>query len=68
MKLPLFPSRILIARVALLVGMVSIAWLAAGALQLVPLVLSLPGESSIRVHAAVTVACLLLAAWGYWNE
>ena len=62
------PSRKLAARSAFLVGVVSLIWLAAGALELVPLVLSLPGESAVRVHAVVTVGCLLVAAWGYWNE
>ena len=62
------PSRKLIARSAFLLGSVSLIWLAAGTLEIVPLYFSLPGESPVRVHAAVTVGCLLVAAWGYWNE
>lgn len=62
------PSRKLIARSALLLGSLSSIWLAAGAVEFVPLLLSLPGESGVRVHAAVTIGCLLLAAWGYWDE
>lgn|GEM_PF-1799615 len=61
-------SRKFIARSALLLGSISVVWLAAGTLNIVPFVLSLSGESDVRVHAAFTVGCLLIAAWGYWNE
>jgi hypothetical protein len=54
--------------VALVLAIGLIAWLPAGLLQLVPFVLSLPGESGLRVHAAAAVACLLVAAWAYWND
>jgi hypothetical protein len=43
-------------------------WLPAGLLNVVPFVLSRHGESSLRSHAALAVAWLLLAAWAYWNE
>lgn len=62
------PSRKLIARFAFSLGSLSVIWLIAGVLDIVPLVLALPNESGVRVHAAVTVGCLLVAAWGYWNE
>jgi hypothetical protein len=57
-----------IARAALVLGGVFVVWLPAGILDVVPFVLELPGESSIRVHAAAAVACLMVAAWGFWNE
>jgi hypothetical protein len=54
--------------VAFVLAIGFVAWLPAGLLQIVPFVLSLPGESGLRVHAAAAVACLLVAAWGFWNE
>ena len=66
--IPSRPWRKGFARFALILGSLSMLWLGAGAFGLFPLVLSLPGESSVRVHAAVTIACLLAAAWGYWND
>jgi hypothetical protein len=67
-KKPWQPSRKLIARSAFLMGIMSAVWLIAGILDAFPLELSLPGEGPVRVHAAVTVGCFLVAAWGYWNE
>jgi hypothetical protein len=51
-----------------LLGLLLMAWLPMGILDIVPFVMQLPGEPSIRVHAAATVACLIVAAWGFWNE
>lgn len=61
-------TRRTIGRVAFVLAIGFVAWLPAGLLQIVPFVLSLPGESGLRVHAAAAVACLLVAAWGFWNE
>ena len=44
-----------------------IAWLLLGVWDVVPLVLQLPGESLLRTHAAAAVACLLVAAWSFWD-
>ena len=44
-----------------------IAWLLLGMLDVVPLVLLLPGESTLRTHATAAVACLMVAAWGFWD-
>lgn len=68
MTTPTSRTRVVIARVAALLGVVSALWLVAGLVAWVPLVFSLPGESHVRVHAAITVASLLVAAWGYWDE
>ena len=45
-----------------------IGWLPLGVLNVVPFVLELPGEPSVRVHAAVAVGCLFVAAWGFWGQ
>ncbi len=57
-----------IGRGAFLLGLVFIVWLLLGIFDIVPLMLGLPGESSVRVHAAAAVGCLMVAAWGFWNE
>lgn len=57
-----------IGRVAFVLAIGFIVWLPAGLLGLVPFVLSLPNESSLRMHAAAAVACLLIAASAYWND
>jgi hypothetical protein len=43
------------------------AWLLLGILDVVPLVLQLPGESTVRSHAGAAVLLLMVAAWGYWE-
>ncbi len=65
---PVRDTRRTIGRVAFVLAIGFIVWLPAGLLGVVPFVLSLPGESSLRVHAAAAVACLLIAAWGFWND
>jgi len=57
----------MIGTVAFLLAVVFIVWLPLGILHVVPLVLELPGEPSLRVHAAAAVGCLLVAAWGFWD-
>ena len=42
-------------------------WLLLGMLDVVPLVLKFPGESTVRSHAGASVLLLMLAAWGYWE-
>ena len=53
---------------ALTLGLLFGAWLPLGILNIVPFVLELAGETALRTHAGATVACLLLAAWGFWND
>lgn len=65
---PVRGPRRTIGRVAILLATVFIVWLPAGMLDIVPFVLSLPGESSLRSHAGAAVSCLLVAAWAYWND
>ena len=42
-------------------------WLLLGMMDVVPLVLKFPGESTVRSHAGASVLLLMLAAWGYWE-
>lgn len=57
-----------LGRIAWLAAVLFILWLPAGILKILPFVLTLPGESSLRVHAAAAVVCLLVAAWAYWED
>ena len=57
----------MIGTAAFLLALVFIVWLPLGILHVVPLVLELPGESGLRVHAAAAVGCLVVAAWGFWE-
>lgn len=60
--------RRVLATTAFVVSILLIVWLLLGVLHIVPFVLSLPGTSELRVHAGATVACLLVAAWGFWKR
>jgi hypothetical protein len=57
-----------IAVCALSLALLLIAWLPLGIANVVPFVIELPGESSLRLHAAAAVVCLLVAAWGFWER
>lgn len=53
---------------ALSLAAVFVPWLPLGILGVVPFVLEIPGESSLRLHAGAAVLCLLIAAWGFWES
>ncbi len=53
---------------ALALGLLFGAWLPLGLFHVVPFVLELAGETALRTHAAAAVACLLVAAWGFWKD
>lgn len=57
-----------VGALAFLLGLAFVLWLPLGVLGWVPFVFSLSGESSLRVHGAAAVLCLLVAAWGYWEQ
>ncbi|MBM3360943.1 MAG: hypothetical protein FJY41_05870 [Betaproteobacteria bacterium] len=57
-----------IARITFLLALILIAWLILGILGLVPLYFHIPGETSFRAHASVTVLFLLFSSWAFWNE
>ena len=59
--------RLTFARFALSIALMFVVWLPLGILDVVPFVLSLPGESSLRVHTAAAVLCLMIAAWAFWE-
>jgi len=53
---------------ALSLAAIFVPWLPLGIIGVVPFVLEIPGESSLRLHAAAAVLCLLVAAWGFWES
>ncbi|MDP9090356.1 MAG: hypothetical protein M3O26_16640 [Pseudomonadota bacterium] len=53
---------------ALALGLLFGAWLPLGLFHVVPFVLELAGETALRTHAAAAVACLMVAAWGFWED
>lgn len=56
-----------VGRCAFALALVFIVWLPLGIFNFLPFVLDLPGESSLRLHAAAAVTCLMVAAWGFWE-
>lgn len=61
-------NRLLIARTAFIAGVLAALWLGAGLLDIVPL-LHLGGSyGTLRLHTAITIGCLLISAWGYWDS
>jgi hypothetical protein len=58
----------MIGKFALVLALCFLAWLPLGMLRIIPFVLALPGEPRLRVHAAAAVGCLLIAAWGFWEQ
>lgn len=57
-----------IGAVSFAIALVLSGWLLLGILDVVPLVLQLPGESTVRSHAGAAVLLLMIAAWGYWEN
>ncbi|MFT7234502.1 MAG: hypothetical protein ACI9QV_000064 [Methylophagaceae bacterium] len=57
-----------IATLAFILATLSGLWLLLGMLEIVPLVFQIPGGSTVRTHASITVTCLLLASWGFWES
>ena len=62
-----FKPRRTIATSSFALALASIGWLLLGMFDVVPLVLQLPGESTLRTHATAAVAFLMVAAWGFWD-
>lgn len=56
-----------VATSAFVTGVILIAWLPLGVLKIVPFVLSIPGTDPLRAHAGAAIACLLVAALGFWR-
>ena len=57
-----------IGKVALVLGSLSVIWLILGMINVVPFLIELPQETSIRAHASLAVIFLLIGSWAFWNE
>ena len=49
-------------------GSLALVWLILGMINVVPFLLELPQETSIRAHASLAVIFLLIGSWAFWNE
>ena len=57
-----------IGKVALVLGFLALIWLLLGMINIVPFLIELPQETSIRAHASLAVIFLLIGSWAFWNE
>ena len=57
-----------IGKVALFLGFLSLIWLILGMINVVPFLLELLQETSLRAHASLAVIFLLIGSWAFWNE
>ena len=57
-----------IGKVALFLASLAVIWLLLGMVNIVPFLIELPQETSIRAHASIAVMFLLIASWAFWNE
>ena len=60
--------KIKIGKVVLFFAMLAVIWLLLGMVNIVPFLMELPQETSIRAHASLAVILLLVASWAFWNE
>ena len=54
--------------IALSLAALAVVWLLLGMANIIPFLIELPQESSIRAHASIAVIFLLIASWAFWNE
>jgi hypothetical protein len=54
--------------VALSLSFLAVLWLLLGMANLVPLLIELPNETTIRAHASLAVIFLLIGSAAFWNE
>jgi|TARA_B110000971_G_scaffold1302_1_gene1348 hypothetical protein len=57
-----------IGKVAIFLAILAVIWLLLGMTNIVPFLIELPQETSIRAHASLAVILLLIASWAFWNE
>jgi hypothetical protein len=57
-----------IGKAALILGSLALIWLILGMIDVVPFLIELPQETSIRAHASLAVILLLIGSWAFWNE
>ena len=53
---------------ALSLASLAVVWLLLGMANIVPFLIVLPQETSIRAHASFAVFLLLVSSWAFWNE
>ena len=58
----------IIGKAALVLGIFSLIWLLLGMINVVPFLIELEQETSIRAHASLAVVFLLIGSWAFWNE
>tara|TARA_B110000014_G_C19605031_1_gene320499 strand:+ start:123 stop:311 length:189 start_codon:yes stop_codon:yes gene_type:complete len=57
-----------IGKAALFLATLAVIWLLLGMVNIIPFLIELPQETSIRAHASLAVILLLIASWAFWNE
>ena len=57
-----------IGQVAIFLAILAVIWLVLGIIDIVPFLIELPHETSLRAHASLAVILLLIASWAFWNE
>jgi hypothetical protein len=57
-----------ICKEAIILGSLALIWLILGMIDVVPFLIELPQETSIRAHASLAVIFLLIGSWAFWNE
>ena len=57
-----------IGKVALFLASLAVILLLLGMVNIVPFLIEIPQESSIRAHASIAVIFLLIGSWAFWNE
>ena len=60
--------KILIGKAALFLASLAVIWLLLGMVNVVPFLIELPQETTIRAHASIAVIFLLIGSWAFWNE
>jgi hypothetical protein len=58
----------IIGKVALFLSALAVIWLLLGMANILPFLIELPQETSIRAHASLAVIFLLIGSWAFWNE
>ena len=60
--------KIIIGKAAIFLASLAVIWLLLGMVNIVPFLIELPQESTIRAHASIAVIFLLIGSWAFWNE
>ena len=58
----------IIGKVALFLSALAVIWLLLGMANILPFLIELPQETSIRAHASLAVIFLLIGSAAFWNE